>query len=148
MTRLWGEILTAGGLIAGSVYVLIVASEFPAAGDTLPVFCAGGVIILSFFMVVEALWRRRAVLQEKIPFSLSYATLKPYILLVISIIYIPVIFELGYFTATFIFFVVATLAIGVRNYRAIGLTILILFPAMYAFFELFLQARLPTGLFI
>lgn len=148
MTRLWGEILTAGGLIAASVYVLVVASTFPAGGDTLPVFCAGGVILLAFFMIVEAAWRRREALKEKIRFRLSYSTIKPYLLLSITVLYVPTIFAIGYFTATFIFFVVSTVVIGVRNYRAILLTVLILFPAMYAFFELFLQARLPTGLLI
>jgi hypothetical protein len=36
----------------------------------------------------------------------------------------------------------------VRNYKAILLTGFILFPLMYAFFELFLQANLPMGILI
>lgn len=145
MTRLWGEIITAIGMIAAAVGVIVIASDFPAGGDTMPLFCAFSVILLSIFMIAELIWRKKGELKEKIKFELNYSNIKPFILLAISIAYINLIFALGYFSATFVFLIVATLVVGVRNFRAIAITAVILFPAMYAFFEWFLQARLPAG---
>lgn len=145
MTRLMGEILTAVGMIAAAVWVMVVAREFPAGGHIMPVFCALGVIALSICVVVEAVWKKRSILQENIKINLEYDKIKPYILLFIALVYFGIIFLLGYYSSTLLFLVIAAYVIGVRKYKVIFLTALILLPAMYAFFELFLQARLPSG---
>jgi hypothetical protein len=145
MTRLMGEILTACGMIVAAVYVIIVASDFPAGGDIMPVFCATGVIALSLFMLLEVFLKKRDVLKEKINFSSNYSRLKPYVLLVFSIVYFTSIFVLGYYSSTIILLFVSSYILGVRRAKFIFLTSIILLPAMYAFFELFLQARLPSG---
>lgn len=145
MTRLMGEILTAVGMIAAAVWVMVVALEFPAGGHIMPAFCALGVIGLSLCVVGEAIWKKRDQLKEKIHFEWDYIRIKPYILFIITLIYFGTIFKLGYYFSTILFLVIASYFIGVRRYKFIFMTALILLPAMYAFFELFLQARLPTG---
>jgi hypothetical protein len=145
MTRLMGDILTVVAMMAASVWVISVSSEFPAGGDIMPLFCAFGVIFLSVCMLVEAFLNKREVLIEKISLDLSYSYRKPYILLVLSLLYFGIIFLVGYYVSTFIFLMTASYVIGVRRYRFMLVTALILLPAMYAFFELFLQTRLPTG---
>jgi putative tricarboxylic transport membrane protein len=145
MTRLMGEILTACGMIVAAVYVIVVASEFPAGGDIMPVFCAIGVIVLSFFMLLEVYLKKRYVIKDKINFSANYSALKPYILLALSIIYFIFIFVFGYYSSTILFLFISSYILGVRRAKFIFITSIILLPAMYAFFELFLQARLPSG---
>jgi hypothetical protein len=145
MTRLMGQALLAFAMIAAAAWVIVVAKEFPAGGDIMPVFCATGVIGLSLFMLLEAVWRHKSVLQEKLIVTPNYSKIKPYILLVVSIIYFIYIFILGYYVSTILFLIIASYIIGVRKYKFILATAAVLLPAMYAFFELFLQARLPTG---
>ena len=69
-------------------------------------------------------------------------------LTLIVVVYVLAIFRLGYFTASVLFLFASTLAVGIRNYRTIALTAAILFPLMYVFFEILLQANLPQGFLI
>ena len=54
--------------------------------------------------------------------------------------------EHGYFLSTTLFLVAASLFLGIRNYRVLLITILILIPSMYAFLVWELQATLPQGI--
>jgi len=146
MQRSWGIRIAAGVFIVLSVYLARVALEFPAGGETFPLFSAAGIVLLSVLLVVFSLSTRQG--SEKIVLDLSFSRLKPFLLAALTFVYILAIFEIGYFVSSAAFLAVATVLLGIRNYWAVLATAVILFPTMYAFFVLFLRAQLPTGIFI
>ena len=146
MQRSWGIRITAGAFILLSAYLGRVALEFPAGGGIFPLFSIAGIMLLSVFLIVLSLGTRHG--SERIVFDLSFSRLKPFLLAALTFVYIVAIFEIGYFVSSVAFLAVATIFLGIRNYWAILVTAVILFPAMYAFFVLFLRAQLPTGILI
>lgn len=79
-------------------------------------------------------------------FDFSYSNMKPGIVCILVALHMWSMFYIGYFTSCALFLIAATLMVGIRNYRAILGTAVVLFPSMYAFFVLFLKARLPRGI--
>jgi putative tricarboxylic transport membrane protein len=148
MRRYWGERISAVVLILLSFYVGQMALEFPAGGGTFPLFSVGATVVMALLIILDTYLGRDPTLNQRIKFDFSYTAFKPTILTAVTIIYVLAIFELGYFVSSAIFLVVSTMLVGIRNYVTILITAVILFPLMYAFFELFLQANLPQGLLI
>jgi len=146
MQKSWGIRIAAGVFILLSAYLARVALEFPAGGETFPLFSTAGIALLSVFLIVLSL--RTPHRSEKVVFDLSFARLKPYLLAALTFVYILAIFEIGYFVSSSVFLAATTALLGIRNYWAVLATGVILFPAMYAFFVLFLRAQLPTGILI
>ena len=126
----------------------MLASEFPHGGGIFPLFSLYGMIFLSLIMLAETVFKRKPGDEQKIDFTLTFEKMKPLLVCLLVIAYLYLIFELGYYTSTVVFLIASTVLVGVRNYKAILLTGVILFPLMYAFFELFLQANLPMGILI
>ncbi len=145
MPRYWGERISAAAFIAFSVYIGYMALDFPAGGGTFPLFAAAGAVLLSLMIVLDTFIKKRPATAATAGPALSYHRLKPLVLTIIVVIYVLAIFRLGYFTASVLFLFASTLAVGIRNYRTIALTGVILFPLMYLFFEILLQANLPQG---
>ena len=148
MARYRAERLAALGFILFAVYVGGLALEFPAGGGIFPLFAAGGAVFLSVMIVVDTVFRRRPGSERPVDLNLSFDRLKPLLLTVLAVAYVLAIFEIGYFAASLLFLVAATLMIGIRSARVIALTAAVLFPLMYVFFETFLQANLPQGLLL
>ena len=146
MQKSWGIRISAGVFILLSVYLARVSLEFPAGGETFPLFSAGGIVLLSVLLIVLSFGTGHG--SERIVFDLSFARLKPLLLAALTFVYILAIFEIGYFVSSAAFLVAATGLLGIRNYWAVLATGVILFPTMYAFFVLFLRAQLPTGILI
>lgn len=146
MSRAWGIRITAGVFVLLSAYLGWLALEYPAGGGTFPLFSTGGTALLSLLLIASSFDAR--LRSERIFLDFSFSRLKPFFLAVLTFVYIIAIFKLGYFVSSAAFLVLAALLIGLRNYRMILLTAVILFPAMYAFFVLFLHAQLPTGILI
>ncbi len=138
--------LTAFGLIAVSLYIWIVSEEFPANGHQIPQFTSGMTIFICLFLLLDAFSYRKNL--EKTKFDFSFAANKQYIVLILSIIFVPTIFIVGFFTASFFLLVSGAVVVGVRSKRAIILMVCLSLPLMYAFFELFLNAQLPRGILI
>jgi hypothetical protein len=138
--------LTAFGLIAVSLYIWIVSEEFPANGHQIPQFTSGMTIFICLFLLLDAFSSRKNL--EKTKFDFSFAANKQYIVLMLSIIFVPTIFIVGFFTASFFLLVSGAVVVGVRSKRAIILMVCLSLPLMYAFFELFLNAQLPRGILI
>ena len=138
--------LTAFGLIAVSLYIWIVSEEFPANGHQIPQFTSGMTIFICLFLLFDAFSSRKNL--EKTKFDFSFAANKQYIVLMLSIIFVPTIFIVGFFTASFFLLVSGAVVVGVRSKRAIILMVCLSLPLMYAFFELFLNAQLPRGILI
>ena len=97
-------------------------------------------------MIGNAVFKKGPELREKIQFNWSYSDKKPYLVVLAAMFHAWSIFVLGYFTSAILFLIIATFLVGLRNYRAILITIIVLFPLMYAFFVLFLKAQLPRGI--
>ena len=146
MQKSWGTRISASVFILLSVYLARVSLEFPAGGETFPLFSTGGIVLLSTLLIVLSFNTGRG--SEKIVFDLSFARLRPILLAALTFVYVLAIFEIGYFVSSVAFLLVATVLLGIRNYWAVLVTAVILFPTMYAFFVLFLNAQLPTGIFI
>ncbi len=144
---LWGERIAAGLCISFALFMAWTAWNFPAAGDQFPLFSCGSIILISILMILRT-FLQPGVFTQKFEFGIKFEDLKPLIITVIVVLYVRAIFELGYYTSSFIFLIFMTLFVGVRNYKMIALTAVILFPLMYAFFELFLRADMPRGILI
>ena len=143
MTVNRGKAITAISLIAVCLYIWFAAEEFPANGHQIPQFTAGISLLLCIFLLYDAFAKPDGV--DKVKTKLTYASVKQYIILLLSICYVLSIFWLGYFTSTLLFMVLGSLIVGVRNFKFIAITVVISLPLMYAFFELFLHAQLPRG---
>lgn len=146
MPRSWGIRLSAGIFILLALYLGYRAFEYPAGGGTFPLFSTGGVVLLSALLIATSFDPR--LRSERISFDVSFARLKPLLLAVLTFVYVIAMFHLGYFVTSAAFLVLAALLVGLRNYRTILVTAVILFPAMYGFFVVFLHAQLPTGILI
>jgi hypothetical protein len=135
--------LTAFGLISVALYIWVVSEEFPANGHQIPQFTSGMTIFICLFLLFDAFESRKSA--EKAKFDFSFAANKQYFVLLLSIIFVPTIFAVGFFTASFFLLVFGAVIVGVRSKKAIILMVCLSLPLMYVFFELFLNAQLPRG---
>lgn len=147
MQKYWGDIITGLLCIGLSCFFGVLALEFPAGGGTFPLFATGTTVCLSLLMIGNVIFRKSPESKEKMPFDWSYSEKKPFLIFLAALFHAWSIFVLGYFTSAILFLIVATLLVGLRDYKTILITIIVLFPMMYAFFVIFLKAQLPRGIF-
>ena len=143
----WGERFAALLCILVAAYLAMIAWEFPAGGDQFPLFCCFAIIAIAILMIVRS-FLSPGVFKKTYEFETIGAQARPLLLTAGVVVYVLLIFQLGYFTSSALFLIATTFAVGVHNIKAIALTVIITFPLMYAFFELFLQAQLPRGMLI
>ena len=136
--------LTSLLFICLSVFCGLESLSFPAGGELFPIFLFGCIILLSCFLAIEAFLKQTN--HESINIRIDFFTWKPLFVSIAVIIHVIFIFILGYFTSSFLFLIGCSILIGLRDTRAIGVTAIVLFPLMYAFFEGFLKAGLPKGI--
>ncbi|MGI9523370.1 MAG: tripartite tricarboxylate transporter TctB family protein [Hyphomicrobiaceae bacterium] len=147
MLTVWGERLAAILCSLGAVYMMYLAWEFPANGDQFPLFAGTAIIFTSALMIIRSVVSPN-VFTGDFQYSIRFGDVQPLLLTAATVGYVLLIFELGYYTSSLLFLVIISLLVGVRNLKAIALTVFITFPLMYAFFELFLQAQMPRGIFV
>jgi hypothetical protein len=146
MPRYVGEIVTAAVISLIALYVIWYATFLPAGGGMFPTFAATCTILLAVYWSVTALLKRRQPIPaEHVDFSLTYERLKPIIAVVATIAYVVLMFTLGFFLTTALYIVAMCLVLGVRNWRTVAYTMVVVLPLIYVFFVTFLGARLPTG---
>lgn len=146
MPRYVGEIITAAAISLIAAFFLWHSASLPAGGGMFPQFAMGSTILLAFYWAVTALVRRRQPdRSETIDFRLTYDNLKPLIAVIATITYVVLIFVIGFFVATALYILAVSVILGVRNWRLIGLTLIVVMPLIYLFFVTFLGARLPSG---
>jgi len=148
MSGYWGIRIAAAVYIALCFYLGGQATEFPAGGGTFPLFAEVSAVLISAVMIAGSFRPSVKKNDDRIDFRMTYSRAKPLLLLAISILYILVIFELGYFVSTALFLFVASWMIGIRDLKTLAITAVILIAAMYGFFVVFLQAPLPKGIAI
>ena len=139
-----GERIAAVACAVAAFYMLRLAWDFPAGGNLFPVFACGAIIVTSLMMVVRT-FVSPDIFEKSFAPRLTREALVPVVATAATILYVFAIFWIGYFTSTLVYIVGSALAVGVRDYRTITLTVLIALPLMYGFFEIFLQAGLPRG---
>ena len=148
---IWGERTAALLCSVVAIYMAYVARDFPAGGNQFPVFSCFAVIAISVLMIVRTVLSP-AVFTEQFSLSFSGADVfdeaKPLLLTATVVVYVMLIFKLGYYTSSFLFLIIVSFAVGVRNLKTIALTAVVTLPLMYSFFELFLQARMPRGVLL
>ena len=140
-----GKVLTSTALIVMAIYIWSLSDDFPANGHQLPQFCAIISIIILSVMIVKDIIKKET---EHIKFSFGFYENKHYLVFLFSIFYVFSIFIFGYYFSTIMFLVLGSVLVGVRKFKFILVTMIITLPAMYAFFELFLNTGLPRGLII
>ena len=118
---------------------------FPAGGELFPLFLFGCIIFLCCLLAIEAFFKKTE--QKSAQITIDFFTWKPLFVSLAVIIHVIFIFVLGYFTSSLLFLISCSILIGLRDARAIAITAIVLFPLMYAFFEGFLNAGLPKGIF-
>lgn len=146
MPGFWGIRIAAAVYILFCLYVGWQALDFPAGGGTFPLFAEVSAVLVSGILIAQSF--RRAARDNDVPldFRITFARLKPLILLGMAILYVLLMFEIGYFVTTLLFLIAASLMTGIRDPKIIAITVIILIPAMYGFFVLFLHAPLPKGI--
>ncbi len=144
---IWGERLAAALAILFAIFVMYIAWNFPANGDLFPKFCGFGLIFIAGLMVLRTI-SSPAVFEGHAPKLNWVEELKPLLITTAVIAYVLIFFKLGYYVSSALFLIIMAWLAGVRSIKTIAITAFITFPLMYAFFELFLQARMPRGILI
>lgn len=148
MPGFWGIRIAAAIYIVLCFYVGAQALEFPAGGGTFPLFAQVCAVLISGIMIAGSFRPSARDSGDRLDFRMTYSRSRPLLLLALSILYVLSIFEMGYFAATLVFLFAASLMIGIRDLRTLAITALILLPAMYGFFVVFLKAPLPKGIML
>ena len=146
MSKYWGERIMAIVFIGLSVYLLIPALDFPALGGAFPIFSFCAIIFCSLIILVGSFFKKAYRSNEKLHFKLDHAAVRPLVLTGLVILHIVLMNVIGYFSSALLFLICASLFLGIRNYKSLIITIVILFPSLYAFFIIFLRAELPRGI--
>ena len=125
-----------------SIGVIVLSREYTDHANLLPTFCAISIIVFSILDYIQNSKFNNLQIQK------IYINFRPYVILFISIIYVISIILLGFFVSTIIYFIISSFYLGVKNYKHIFVTLIILIPLMYAFFVIFLKTSLPKGFLI
>ena len=148
MPKYWGERIMAVVFIGLSVYFIVPAIDFPALGGAFPIFSFSVIILCSLIILTRSFFKKTPSMLAKMSFKLDRAAVRPLVLTGLVFLHIWLMNIIGYFSSALLFFLCATLFLGIRNYKSLLITVVILFPGLYAFFIFFLKAQLPTGILI
>jgi hypothetical protein len=146
MPRYVGEIITAAAISQIAGFFFWYSASLPAGGGLFPQFATGCMILLAIYWAVAAFLRRGEPGRgEPIDFRLTYEKFKPVIAVAATVAYVFLMFVVGFFVTTTLYVVAISIILGVRNWRLVGLTLIVVVPLIYVFFVTFLGARLPSG---
>jgi hypothetical protein len=148
MSKLWAERVTAIGMILVAGFFLAQSIQMPGTSGTFPEFTQYAIILLAVIMIVRTFVTHDERFAGEVRFDFSYAAMKPIYVMIVTIFYAYAIFRLGFYVASILFFFLVTWMTGYRNWKVMGAVAIVLFPLMYLFFNLALDAELPKGLFI
>ena len=147
MTRLLAERLVSIGLIIAGGIVYFLTRDWPGRYDAFPDFASIGTMVLALGMLIRSFMARDIErLEGSVKFDFSYRAWKPFYIIIVGILYSIAVIKVGFYTSSFVFYFIVTYMVGLRNHKVIFLTAAILFPVLYAFFTLALDAYLPEGI--
>lgn len=148
MSKLLAERLTALGMILVAGYFLTQSVGLPGTSGEFPQFTEYVVILLAVIMIVRTFFTHDERFAGEVRFDFSYSAMKPIYVMIVTIFYAYSVFRLGFYAASVIFFFLVTWMNGYNNWKVMGAIAVVLFPVMYLFFNLALEADLPTGVLI
>jgi putative tricarboxylic transport membrane protein len=148
MSKIWAERLTALGMIAFAAVVLVQAYDMPFTSGDFPKFTSFVIILLAVIMIVRSFLSHDKKFEGDVTFDFSYTGMKPVYAMIVAAGYAAAVFYLGFYASSLIFFFVLTWMTGIRNIKVMALTAVVLFPLMYFFFTIALEADLPEGILI
>ncbi len=146
MSRIWAERLTALGMIAFAVIFLAQSTNFPGSSGTFPVFTQSVIVLLAVIMIIRTFFTKDERFDGNVRFDFSYMGVKPVYVMVVAAAYGWMIFNLGFYATSFLFYFLVTWMTGYRNLKVMAAVSVVLFPLMYVFFSIALDANLPTGI--
>lgn len=145
MSKIAAERLMALGMILVSVFFLVQSFGWPGTSGAFPQFTEIVVILLALVMLARSFLTHDEKLQGEIKFDFSYTAMKPYYVMAMGVVYAFAVFEVGFYVSSIIFYFVVTCMTGIRNFKIMTATAVVLFPVMYVFFTIALGADLPKG---
>lgn len=145
MSKLWAERLTALGMIAVAAFFLVQSTNMPGTSGTFPQFTTIVIILLAVIMIVRTLFTHDKTLTGEVRFDFSYFGMKPVYVMVVGVAYAILIFQIGFYVTSVLFFFLVTWMTGFRNLKVTAIVAVVLFPLMYVFFTISLGADLPSG---
>lgn len=148
MSKLWAERLTAAGMILVAGYFLTQSIGLPGTSGEFPQFTEYVIMLLAVIMIIRTFFTHDERFAGEVHFDFSYAGMKPIYVMIMTIFYTYAVFRLGFYTASIIFFFIGSLMTGYRNLKVMAAIAAVLFPVMYLFFNIALDADLPTGILI
>ena len=147
MITIWGERIAAVLSSVIAICIMYKGWDFPANGNIFPIFLSFAVIGISILMVIRTITSPAVFDGLQARFAL-WEDAKPILLTAGVVFYVLMIFQIGYYTSSALFLCLAAFSVGVRSVKTIGLTVIIAFPLMWLFFELFLHADMPRGILL
>ena len=149
MSRLWAERLVALSFIGLAGFMVTQSTGLPGRAGAFPLFAEYGIIALSLVILARTfLPSQKERLAGPVKLDLSYYGIKPFLVILVSVVYAYAMFKVGFYTASVVFFFIVAYLTGLRNFKLIALTAIILFPVTYLFFNVVLGARLPQGIWM
>lgn len=149
MTRLMAERVVAVALILAGGFMYTQSTGWPQRAGAFPQFAQIGIMVLALGMLARSFTARdKERLKGMVRFDFSYTAWKPVYIMLLGVLYSIGVFQVGFYSTSFVFFFIATYMTGLRNHKMILLTAVILFPALYLFFTVALGAFLPEGILI
>ena len=145
MTKLWAERLTAIGMIVVAAFFLAQSTGLPSTSGTFPQFTEYTIIGLAAIMILRSYITHNEKLVGDVSFDFSYMGLKPVYVMIVAIFYAYAMFRIGFYVSSVLFYFVVTFMTGYKNLKVMGLVAVVLFPLMYLFFSVALDADLPEG---
>ena len=146
MSRLWAERLTALGMIVVAGFFVTQSIDMPGGSGSFPLFTEYVIILLALVMIARTFLTHDDRFEGEVQFDFSYSALKPLYVMVMTIFYVYAVFRFGFYAASVTFFFIGAWMTGYRNVRVMAMIAVVLFPVMYLFFNVALDADLPRGL--
>ena len=149
MSKLAAERLVAVCLIIVAAILYTQSTGLPQRAGSFPQFAEISVALLAALIFARTfLESNKKKLEGNVYFEFTYKAWKPVAVMVTSIVYCFAIFKLGFYVSSVVFFFIAAYLTGLRNHKYIFLTAIILFPLVYLFFSIALDAYLPEGILL
>jgi hypothetical protein len=148
MSKLWAERLTALGMIVFAGIFLVQSIKFPFTSGTFPMFTEYVIILLAVVMIVRSFFTKDKRFEGDVQFDFSYMGIKPVLVMIVTTFYAYAVFRVGFYVTSIVFYFLVTYMTGYRNTKVMTMVAVVLFPIMYLFFTILLDADLPEGFLI
>lgn len=148
MTKITAERLTALGMILFAGTFLVQSINFPGTSGTFPLFTVYVIILVAVIMIIRTFFTKDERFNGNVKFDFSYTGVKPVYVMVVAALYAWAIFNIGFYVTSFVFYFLVTYMTGFRRLKVMSAIAVVLFPLMYIFFTIALDANLPQGILL